>query len=600
MKLTKKQRRYLKKHLRYKPLSELASYLQVSLDELEQYLKKNYPKLKHQSTTGNQDNDHLGKRVQSFSFNNWLNKHRLFLIILTLLVFAAYFNSLFNDFISDDIPGILNNDQIGNFSYVLQSMPAFLRTFLNWVIVNIFGRAPFYFRFLNLLFHLGTVLVTFLLASLLLNPLTAFFGAAILAVHPLQIESVTWISGGLYSQYSFFLLLALATYILSFKDKRLYFLSLACFILSLTSSEKAIVFPFILLALMIAFKSLRNWKKLILPFTIGGGWTLFYMALIPGRITALEITHSNKPEIYNPLIQVPIAITSYLQLALFPKNLTLYHSEMVFSPVEYWIRLAFFLGFLGVIVYGYKKNRQIFFWLSLFLLSLLPTLTPLGISKIVAERYVYLGAIGIFMLVALAITRLVNLKNGKNIAYILFGVIIIALFSRTVIRNFDWKNQDNLWLAAAKTSPSSHQNHNNLGDLYGRQGNLEKAVAEFKTAIQLNPNYADAHHNLANTYSQMGEIELAIEYYQKATELNPTLWQSHQNLAAIYFKQGKFDLSENNLKEAVKISPQDPNLHYNLALVYLKQEKNQQAQQELQIVLQLDPGHQSAQQLLTK
>ncbi len=73
------------------------------------------------------------------------------------------------------------------------------------------------------------------------------------------------------------------------------------------------------------------------------------------------------------------------------------------------------------------------------------------------------------------------------------------------MRNFDWKNQDTLWLATAKTSPSSHQNHNNLGDLYARRGEYEKAVEEFKKAIELKPDYGDAYHNLANVYHQIGK-----------------------------------------------------------------------------------------------
>ena len=98
---------------------------------------------------------------------------------------------------------------------------------------------------------------------------------------------------------------------------------------------------------------------------------------------------------------------------------------------------------------------------------------------------------------------------------------LFALSVRTITRNADWKNQDTLWLATAKTSPSSPQNHNNLGDYYGRQGDLEKAAEEFKTAIKLKPNYGDAYHNLANIYHQMGEDDLAIENYRKALSFNP-------------------------------------------------------------------------------
>ena len=130
-----------------------------------------------------------------------------------------------------------------------------------------------------------------------------------------------------------------------------------------------------------------------------------------------------------------------------------------------------------------------------------------------------------------------------------------------MVRNIDWKDEDHLWLAAAKASPSSPQNHNNLGDYYARHGDLEKAAEEFKKAIELKPNYGDAYHNLANTYQKMGKIAEAIENYQKALSFNPRLWQSYQNLAALYFEQQDFESARENLEKAIGLNSQEANLY---------------------------------------
>ncbi|MFH1561631.1 MAG: tetratricopeptide repeat protein, partial [Patescibacteria group bacterium] len=245
----------------------------------------------------------------------------------------------------------------------------------------------------------------------------------------------------------------------------------------------------------------------------------------------------------------------------------------------------------------FKKNREMFFWLSVFIISLLPTLTPLGISWIVAERYVYLGSIGVFVAVAIVIDRLNRIKNIRNLPLILFFAIIVPLLTiRTIVRNRDWKNQDNLWLAAAKTSPSSSQNHNNLGDLYGRREEFDKAIEEFKIAIELLPNYADAYHNLANIYWQTKQLDLAVESYQKAVEINPRLWQSYQNLAAIAYQQKDLPLTEKYLKQAVEANPSNPSLHYNLALVLREQNKLDEAKKEFQATINLDPNNQELKQ----
>lgn len=215
-----------------------------------------------------------------------------------------------------------------------------------------------------------------------------------------------------------------------------------------------------------------------------------------------------------------------------------------------------------------------------------------------AERYVYLGALGVFVLIGLGIQKIGEIAKNQKIAYLIFALIILCLSTRTIIRNLDWRNQDTLWLATAKTSPSSSQNHNNLGDLYGRRGEYEKAVEEFKIAIKLKPNYADAYHNLANTYYQMGKDDLALENYQKALEFNPNLWQSHQNLAAIYFNQGKGQQAKEELEKAIVIDSQNVNLYINLAIVYRKLGEKEKASQALQQTLTLDPQNQKAKQLL--
>lgn len=602
MSLSGKQKKYLKKHFKKESIDKMAANLGISVEEIEIYIKKRWGEEKYQKLITRDEKpgeDNLEKRVLFFNFKTWLKKNKKTLGFLTLLVFVAYVNTLTNEFVSDDIGTILNSKRLDNFNYILIDFPVFLRSIFYFFINKLFGRNPLFYRLVNIFFHLGSVLTVYLLLYLLYNFRVGLLAASLLAVHPLMTEAITWISGGPYSQYSFFLLFSLLMFILSYKGKKFFIISLISFFLALFSSEKAIVFPLALLLFLIAWGKLaENWKKLIAPFIIGGSWALIYISKIPQRLTNLQTVHYQEPTILNPLFQIPVAIASYLELVFWPKGLTLYHSEMLFTKMEYLFKLVILITFLGIIVYTFKRHRQIFFWLCFFIISLLPTLTPLGISWIVAERYVYLGAIGIFVALALVSQKLTKTKELRTISSILFGLLIFGLLVRTIVRNADWKNQDKLWLAAAKTSPSSPQNHNNLGDLYGRQGDLNRAVEEFKKAIVLKPGYADAYHNLANTYLQMGEINLAIENFQKAIEFNPNLWQSYQTLGGIFFNLKKFSQSEDYLKKAIKVNPQNPTLHANLAAIYFKQEKIEEAKRELEVVLQLDPQNQAAQSLL--
>jgi len=191
-----------------------------------------------------------------------------------------------------------------------------------------------------------------------------------------------------------------------------------------------------------------------------------------------------------------------------------------------------------------------------------------GLAWIVAERYVYLASLGIIASFVL-LWQILNEKfyETKKMFWIVGILIVLALGARTVTRNNDWKNQDTLWLSTVKVAPSGHVIHNNLGDMYGRWQQYDKSIAEYKTAIAIQPNYADAMHNLANTYLEINKVEEAIYWYSQAIKFGPHLWQSYQNLGAIYYQLGELEKAEELFARAVEINPSDENLRKNLEII---------------------------------
>ena len=565
MGLTGKQKKYIKKNIKAKALAEIAMRLSIPTDEIKNYLQKRWGKEKYQkflkqsqtSPTISVLNPPLTDQPLGL---DWFKQNQKTLLFLAFLVFVVYLNSLGNDFVADDVPAILENENLGNFSNIYSQPLNFLRPLFYFIVYKTTGLNPVFYRLINITFHLGTAFALYGLIALITTPLLAILTASIFAVHPILTESITWISGGGHAQYSFFFILSFFLYILFSQQKKqkLLLASLTTFILALISSEKAVVLPALLTLFVFSFNNRKkpsesagkDWKQLIPFWIIGAAFGLIYISGLGQRVIELQTQFYQEPTTHNPLIQIPIAITSYLKLIFWPKNLTLYHSEMSFTNAQYFLHLTVFIIFLSFIIYGYKKNRHVFFWLCFFLISLLPTLTPFGVSWIVAERYVYLGSIGIFVVVAIALQKIGQLFKQPNASYAILTILLLLLGARTVLRNQNWQNQDTLWLAAAKTSPSSPQNHNNLGDLYGRRGEFKKSIEEFKKAIELKPGYADAYHNLGNTYQQMGMLGEAIENFEKAIEFNPNLWQSYQNLAAIYFEKEDWQKAEEYLQKA--------------------------------------------------
>ncbi len=527
----------------------------------------------------------------------FFKKNLIYLLGLTLLTFLVYLNSLDNAFLSDDLPEIVNNPNISNLWYAISAHPVgFIRPLIYWLSYSIAGLNPVIFRLTNILLHLGSIYLIFAIVSFLHSKKTAIFAAAVFAIHPLLVEPVIWISGGSYPQYSFFFLMSFLFYILSDKKRYFYLLSSIFYLLSFMSHP---VMPASLILIYLLYEFVfgnlkKNWKKTIPFILILAIYAFINVISLPEREQTLQSVHYQERGIDNPLILVPLAVSSYLNLLFWPKDLTLYHSELNFNLISWSLIFGEFLLFLGLVGIFFKKNKVLFFWLSFFFVTLLPTLTPFRLNWIVAERYVYLGSIGIFTALALILEKVLSKKDLKPWFYIILVILLIPLSARTFLRNIDWHSEDNLWIATGKTSPSSPNTHNNLGDVYGRWGDKQAALREFQTAIALKPNYADAYHNLANTLRELKQLDKALENYYKALEYSPGLWQSYQNIAAIYFDQKQYDLSIQNIQKAIQINPRNINLVNNLGVLYMVKGDKQKAKEVFSSVLAADPQNQFA------
>lgn len=529
--------------------------------------------------------------------SSWFKAHGPYISLLTLLILITYGNSLNNVFLSDDIAEIRDNPFIGDLTYAVTSHPfGFIRLVLYWLAFHLGGLNPIFFRSINLFFHTGSTLLIYALLNLIHSKKLAFIVAAVFAVHPAIAEAVVWISGGMYAQYTFFFLLAFFFYVKA--ARKFYWLSIFCYLLALMSHPQMPILLFLIFPLYeFGFGNLKkNWIK-VLPFLLISMFYIFInIGALPERSTTLQSVHYQEKGIDNPLILIPVAISSYFELTFWPKTLTLYHSELIFGQIEFIVRALITLIFIGLTLISFKVNKFIFFFLSLFWIALSPTLTPFRFNWIVAERYLYLPIVGILAVVALGLVRVEQMIKIKRIAYAVLVIIVVLSSARTIARNIDWKNEDNLWIATGKTSPSSPNTHNNLGDVYGRAGDKKRALQEFQKAIELKPNYGDAYHNLANTYRELGEIDKALENYQMAANLNPNLWQSYQNIAALYFDQKQYDQAIEYLQKAIQINPKNINLRLNLGVVYLVMGDKEKAKQVFTLVLSADPQNQFARQ----
>jgi hypothetical protein len=566
MSLDSRQKQYIKKNLHAQSPQQMADYLGLPEKEITGYLKKRWRPEKYQKYISRSLNT---PAAASFSFKKFFAENKFILAILAFLVIASYANSITNGLVSDDIPAITNNPALGNFfSYVFTSPLGVVQRLVYFFAFKLNGINPILYRLPNIFYHLGATFSLFLILYLTAPRTLAVMAAALFAVHPIFAESITWVSGNPYSQQGFLFLLFFAFYILSKQRPRLFYLTSFIFLLSVSALPRGAIALVAIFIYEWFFGNLKeSWKKMLPFFIVSGIAAISLISQTAFRITELRDTYYLQPGSDSLLIKVPTSVFSYFHLLVWPDSLSLYQTEMLFTPWEYRFTVLVFLVYVGSIVYFYKKNKLLSFWLIFFILPLIPTLTPMRIAWAVAERYVYLGATGIIVVIAYIFYKLSEYKKIRTGVYMVFWLIIIALSVRTIIRNTDWKSEETLWFATAKTSPSGSTIHNNLGNVYSLKGDYEKSIEEFKLAIQINPTYGDAYHNIGNVYYQIQKLPEAAENYRKALELNPRLWQSHQNLAAVYYNQGRYDLADEEIKKALEINPGNEALQNNSSLI---------------------------------
>lgn len=493
-----------------------------------------------------------------------------YIFVIIILSFLVYANSLNNAFVSDDLPSIANNPNISN----IFAAPTLLNMtyHLNYQVSKL---NPFGYHLVNSIIHTINSVLVFFLLLLFFKPYPSFFGSLIFAVHPVHTEAVTWIAGRNYLLMSLFILISILLYAYATKGERLkksaFGFSLFAYFSAVCFSPFAYSLPAFLAAYDLYREKWRENFKLWLWFIpIGLLKFAFAFGILGGRI-AMVAADTGGSGRSNPFFNFAFSTFTHLGLVLWPKNLTLYHEPVSATVGTITLELILLAVLLILSPLLLKKAKEILLAFVLFILFLLPTYSPVMISWVIAERYVYFSSLAFSILAAfLAQKFYVRTKKikGKFIteekASLTLNLILILLVAgysiRTIYRNADWRSHASIWRATAKVSPLSPRSHNNMGDVYSLEGNPDMAALEFARAIELKPDYADAYHNLASTYAKMGRIKEAVECYQKAIFYNPRLYQSYQNLAVIYYNLGRFPEAKAYLAKALELNPSDQSL----------------------------------------
>lgn len=524
-----------------------------------------------------------------------------FLVILCVSIFVLYFNALHGDYVSDDYATITQDPGIFDLGKNLQtkSIPIIYKS----IIAIVFGiKDPFIFHLFSVIMYILVCLVAFIVLRLIFDRMVSVLTLILFVTLPIHVEAVSWISGEPYLLSSFLILISFVFFILFLRSKKKkYFILMLISLLLLYYADRFRGFSVILFwfLYLISFKEKSKikidlWKIFLLVLGVLAFILIFSWPWINNRIQSVNSGYNGSGSIfYNPFFQYPTSVAKYLQLMLLPADLTLYHT-MYILPV--WLNWMIFLLYLTGVVYFFFKDKKIFFALAFIFLAAVGSMTPVKVSWLVAERYLFLGSLGFCLFLVLFFQKFQ--KKWKLPLFVLFIMVVGYYCVRVYFRNNDWRTNHSLWVNTCLVSPNSHNAWNNIGDDYDKLGQYENAIKGFTQSTIVKPDYADAFHNRANIFYKIGRYDLARDSYETALYFGPQLYQSYFSLLQIDLLEKRYDLAMVHLEKLNKVRPNDMQVYYIAALVYANMGRIDQAVPILQEIVKTVPSFTEAKTLL--
>lgn len=459
---------------------------------------------------------------------------------------------------------------------------------------------PAIFHAFNLVLHALCVLLVYgLLVRLVRHQLAAAAGALLFALHPMQVESVAWVSetkGLLCTLLALLSIRLFCTFIERDGENGnawpYYIFATMFFFLALLAKPTAVSVPLVLWLLEIGW-----WRRRLIKATlILTPWfciAVGFVAITRYQQSVDQLTAV--PSIWSRILIATDSLTFYLEKILWPVDLCPHYSRNIESALDD-PSLLLRVVVLGLMLMAAAIPHNRHKWLTssgILLVVLLPVLgfVPFAYQEFsnVADRYVYLAMLGPALAVSIWFA-----KYPRPWKIVVVFVVAFLLAVATRKQCCHWRDSESLFLHTLAVNPTSYRAENSLGSVYVAQGDLSTAISRFRSAIDLKPDYAQAHFNLSSSLAAVGNISEAIPHLEKVVELQPQSALARSNLGAMLFHSGRLEASLEHFRQAVSIDPKWTTAWLNLAIVQARCGYNSDALTSYDEVVELDSRNISA------
>lgn len=464
----------------------------------------------------------------------------------------------------------------------------------------------------SVLLHVANVILLFLLlmwATGRLGP--SVFVAALLAIHPINVESVAWVAERKNVLCTFFFLLTLWAYgwYARRPDWKRYLAVAVLFTAGLASKPMVITLPFVLLLLdywplarvraedAVADKAQPTfpWSRLALEklplLALSAASALITMqAQQSGGAIRTTAEFSFGARIANAVY----AYAMYLWKMVWPARLAPLYPHPGDSLAAWQVLLAVVvLLAVTAIVLRFRGRRYLLVGWLWFLGTLVPVIGLVQVGEAaMADRYAYIPLIGIFVMIAFGAADWAEQKKFGFWLAVPAALILVVLALGTHRQIGYWQSNYDLWSHTLAVTENNFVAEDNLGGALILEGKVEEAYPHFAAAARINPSDPMSRGNLGTYLQTHNRMPEAVAQYQTAIELtsDPALLaQTYANLGAAYRALGEDGQAHKNFEQSLSLNPNQFNAWLGLGLLAEKQGKLDEAISDLSRSVEANP-----------
>jgi tetratricopeptide (TPR) repeat protein len=461
------------------------------------------------------------------------------------------------------IKEIFSSFYIGNYAPVQM-----LSYMLDYTIWNI---QPGGFLLSNIIIHIANGLMVYrLFIRFHGTRLIGLVAAEIFLLHPVQVETVAWISQRKNLLAMLFFLLAWEYYCryrekLPEKRKFAYFLSLAFFVLALLSKSVSVILPVVLVMYDFYYFEGKQRVQLVdkLPFIVAAGITsvvtMYSQLSYIGEGGRVEELHGGSA-LATFFTMMPV-FCRYLGMIFWPSSLSadynppIYQSLNVVVAGSFLIILAVFWGGLRL----YRQERRIAFWVPFFFVALLPVSQIVPLFTLMSDRYLYFPMLSVAALAGFAASVLKKrCYKYSNLVTLFILLPLLSLSILTYNRAGFWRNSVILWTDATSKVTDCARIWGYMGNAYDEAKDRGSAIYSYNRGLAINPNDMKILYDSGSMYLLLGDNEQAYSILKKLMGLAPNHIMGLVAFGDVSVLRGDYAEAEKSYYRANQLQPNAP------------------------------------------